>query len=263
MTDSKKQTTLIDDHRYAGIVKDAPSGFEPFKDDTFLIARQGTLSQYWCPSGHISRNARIAIVGITPGHEQATNIFRAFQKSLIAGHDIADALRTAKLAGSFSGPMRVNLVRMLDFIGLPKKLGIPTCASLFEPANELAHFTSALRYPVFVRGKNYNGNPPMLRVDLLRYSIETYLAAEASSLTNVVWLPLGPKPMLALTHLASMGVIDPKKILEGMPHPSGANAERIAFFLRKKSKVDLSPVTKPEPIEAARKILIERVRRLS
>ena len=259
---SKTDSPRIDVHRYARIVKTAPSGFEPFNDDTFLIARRGTLSQYWCPSEHLPGNARIAIVGITPGHEQATNIFRAFQKSLLAGQDIADALRTAKLAGSFSGPMRANLVRMLDSIGLPKKLGMATCVSLFEPANELAHFTSALRYPVFVGGKNYNGIPPMLNVDILRRSIETYLAAEASSLANVVWLPLGPKPTLALTHLASIGVIDPNKIFEGLPHPSGANAERVAFFLGKKSKADLSPMTRPEPIEAAREMLVERVGRL-
>lgn len=256
-------TTGINIDRYASIVRAAPSGFDPFKDNTFLIARLGTLSQYWCPSEHIAGNARIAIIGITPGREQATNIFRAFQKSLLEGRDIADALRAAKQAGSFSGPMRVNLVRMLDLIGLPKKLGVSTCAALFEPANELAHFTSAFRYPVFVDGKNYNGSPPMLQVGFLRQSIETYLAAEARSLSNVIWLPLGPKPTQALKHLASRGVIDPNNILEGMPHPSGANAERIAFFLGRKSKSDLSPATRPEPIEAARQMLVDRVKLIS
>jgi hypothetical protein len=258
----KPQATHIDILHYAGIVKTAPNGFDPFKDDTFLIARRAMLAQYWCPSEYVPGKARIGIVGITPGREQATNIFQAFRIALLAGQQIADALRTAKLAGSFSGPMRVNLVRMLDFVGLHKKLDVATCASLFEPTNELAHFTSALRYPVFVDGKNYNGSPPILVVDILRVCVETYLAAEANSLDGILWLPLGPKPTAVLKHLASKGVIDPGRILEGMPHPSGANAERIAFFLGNKSKADLSPVTKPEQIELARQNLCDRVSRL-
>jgi len=206
----KIHTTQIDIPRYARIVANTPSEFDPFDNDAFIIARRGTLFQYWCPAEHIPPSARIAIVGITPGRVQATTIFRAFRTSLLEGHEIPDALRDAKIAGSFSGPMRVNLVRMLDFIDLPKKLGVATCASLFEPENELAHFTSALRYPVFVGGKNYNGSPPMLQVDFLRQSIETYLAEEVRALTHAIWLPLGPKPMVALKHLASRGVIDPK-----------------------------------------------------
>ena len=217
------------------------------------------LAQYWCPSEYVPGKARIGIVGITPGREQATNIFQAFRRALLDGNRTADALRIAKLAGSFSGPMRVNLVRMLDSVGLHKRLDVATCASLFEPMNELAHFTSALRYPVFIGGKNYNGNPPILDVDILRTCVETYLAAEANSLKGILWLPLGPKPTAALKHLASKGVIDTDTILEGIPHPSGANAERIAFFLGNKSKADLSPMTKPEVIEIARKILCDKI----
>lgn len=258
----KHQTSHIDIIRYASLVKAAPKGFDPFNDDRFLIARSAKLSQYWCPSEYVPTNARIAIVGITPGREQATNIFEAFRVALLAGQQTADGLRTAKLAGSFSGPMRANLVRMLDSIGLHKKLGLITCASLFEPANELAHFTSALRYPVFIDGRNYNGSPPILSVDILRKCVETYLAAEASSLKVILWLPLGPKPTTTLKHLASKGVIAPDAILEGMPHPSGANAERIAFFLGNKLKADLSPNTRPEKIEMARQILFDKVNRL-
>ena len=58
----KPQTTHIDILNYAGLVKAAPNGFDPFKDDTFLIARRAMLAQYWCPSE--PGKARNAIVGI-------------------------------------------------------------------------------------------------------------------------------------------------------------------------------------------------------
>ncbi len=50
-------------------------------------------------------------------------------------------------------------------------------------------------------------------------------------LPEALWLPLGPRPAAALRHLVTLGVLAPERVLEGMPHPSGANAERIKFFL--------------------------------
>jgi hypothetical protein len=44
-----------------------------------------------------------------------------------------------------------------------------------------------------------------------------------------------------------------------MPHPSGANAEKIKFFLGRKSGAELSRETRPEPIEAARNVLLAQV----
>ena len=44
-----------------------------------------------------------------------------------------------------------------------------------------------------------------------------------------------PKPAAALRHLAGLGILDPSHILDGLPHPSGANAERVAYFLGRKA----------------------------
>ena len=228
-------------------------------DDSLTLARESGLSVQWIPSGYVLSSARFAIVGITPGREQANNILRAFGRALQAGLPSDVALREAKLFGSFSGPMRSNIVRMLDAIGAHTVLGVPSCAVLFDPAHERIHFTSALRYPVFVGGRNYNGNPDLLQTPLLRRMIETFLAAEVRAMPNALWLPLGPKPTSALRHLVSLGVLSADRVLEGMPHPSGANAERIKFFLGLKAKADLSPQTRPDLIELARARLLAQI----
>jgi hypothetical protein len=158
--------------------------------------------------------------------------------------------------------MRTNLVAMLDHIGLHSALRIPSCADLFA-ARETVHFTSALRYPVFVNGVNYAGNPDIVRTPILRYWVETTLAEEARLLPEVLWVPLGPVPAIALRHLARLGLIDPGRILEGLPHPSGANAERVAFFLGRKPREALSRVTRPDGIEAALQRLRQQVERLA
>jgi hypothetical protein len=124
---------------------------------------------------------------------------------------------------------------MLDAIGVAETLGVETMAEVFRPGSQDVHFTSALRYPVFVNGQNYNGTPGILRTPLLRRMVETHLVEEARMLPDALWLPLGPRPEAALRHLAEQGLLERGKILSGLPHPSGANGERIAVFLGRKS----------------------------
>jgi hypothetical protein len=201
---------------------------------TMTIAQDGALRVAYAPFDHIARNARIVIVGITPGRVQAVNAVSAARNVIERGGPVPEALAEAKLTGSFSGPLRANLVAMLDAIGVAKTLGVATTAEVFRPGSQDVHLTSALRYPVFVNGQNYNGTPDMLRTPLLRRMVETHLAEEARMLPDALWLPLGPRPEAALMHLAGQGLLDREKILSGLPHPSGANAERVAVFLGRK-----------------------------
>lgn len=251
----------IDLARFASIVRNA--GSDALAGDALTLAREGKLCVQFAPFDHTSSTARLVLVGITPGREQATNALRGFADALRAGSPLEAALRRAKLAGSFSGTiMRANIVRMLDLIGVQTALGVASCAVLFDAAHDRVHFTSALRYPVFVDGKNYNGSPDLLRTPLLRQMVETFLAAEARALPDALWLPLGPHPTAALHHLVSLGALRADRVLEGMPHPSGANAERIKFFLGLKPKAALSSKTRPDAIELARETLIAQVARL-
>jgi hypothetical protein len=115
------------------------------------------------------------------------------------------------------------------------------------------HVTAVLRQPIFVNGKNYNGaSPNMLTTPLLQAQILDYFAFEAGATPDALYVPLGPKVSLALSWLARRGVLDEARILHGIPHPSGANAERIAYFLGRKQKAALSSRTNGSQIDADR-----------
>jgi hypothetical protein len=94
----------------------------------------------------------------------------------------SEFLAAAKAFASFSGPLRNNLVAMLDFIGLNSWLGLQSCATLWLGDNYLVHFTSALRFPVFVDGQNYSGQPSITSTPLRRFLAEC-LSEEASMLS--------------------------------------------------------------------------------
>jgi len=222
------------------------------------------LSMIYAPFDHVNQDARVVIVGMTPGRFQAVNALVAARDALRSGASTSDAARIAKAHASFSGePMRGNLIAMLDAIGVARWLGIGSTASLWADNAHHVHFTSALRYPVFVDGKNWSGTPDMVRTSVLRSTLEDYTGKELAKLPNALIVPLGPKVSAAMLHLADCGLIDADRVLTGLPHPSGANAERIAYFLGKKTAAQCSSKTNPATIDAAKAQLIKRVQLLT
>jgi hypothetical protein len=180
------------------------------------------------------------------------------REALLAGASEAEASAQAKREASFAGTMRNTLSKMLDHIGLQAVLGSESCQEIWDTPGAV-HYTSALRYPVFVEGKNYSGTPKPLKTPVLRQFIATELAAEARMLPNAVWLPLGGGATDALQYLVETGVLARERVFDGLPHPSGANAERVAYFMGRKQRHDLSAKTSPDKIDAKRRTLEERV----
>jgi hypothetical protein len=228
--------------------------------DEFLLAREGNLSAHYIPFDYVNPAARLVLVGISPGFVQWKNAVREARRRLALGAPEDDVLRAAKYTGAFSGAIRPNLVALLDHVGLQRWLGIASCASLFDADAHLMHVTAVLRHPIFVADKNYNGaSPNMLTTPLLQTQMLDYFAREAKALPDAVYVPLGPKVGLALDWLAQRGVLPAARILHGIPHPSGANAERIAYFLGRKDKATLSSRTNGARIDADRLALRARM----
>jgi hypothetical protein len=224
-----------------------------------LLSQSGELAIFYAPFDYVQRSARLVIVGITPGEQQARNALAEVRRQLIAGSDRETTLRAAKVFASFSGPMRTNLVAMLDHVGVNQWLGVNSTAEVWTERSDLVHFTSALRYPVYLNGKNYSGSPSMTATPILREMLTRCLGEEAETLPHAVWVPLGPKATEGLLWLTQHGLLSPERVLMGLPHPSGANAERIAYFLGRKERALLSVKTSPDSIDTARSLLSAQV----
>ena len=151
----------------------------------------------------------------------------------------------SRLAATFAAQMVSVAVgwRVYDLTRNPFDLGMVG----------LVQFASALRYPVFNNGKNYSGSSPKMTASaLLRDQLLTYTAVELASLQEALVLPLGPAVTNACHYLTQAGKLDSSRVIEGIPHPSGANGERIAYFLGRKEKSALSAKTDPTKIDAGR-----------
>lgn len=233
----------------------------PFADDSkkLLIANQDGLSVYYAPFEHINLAAKVAIIGLTPGRHQAMNAFAELQVSHGIRGDWLDALTAAKKHASFSGPMRANLIRILDSIRFNELLGITSCSEFFEENCNLAHFTSAVRNPVFNNGANFSGAPAIEKNSLLFPLANEWLGEELRQLKDAYLIPLGPKVENLLHKVIADQKLPEMRVLAGLPHPSGANAERISYFLGKKDRADLSSKTNPDKIEVSRRNLTTKI----
>lgn len=228
----------------------------------FLLARDGRYSSHYIPFESVNRAARVVVVGISPGFAQWKNAMREAQHQMGLGAARDAVLRAARQAGAFSGPIRANFVALLDAIGVQRWLGIASCASLFGKDAGLVHIGAILRHPVFVDGKNYSGTPAMPRHAFLREQTLHYFAHEAALLPDALYIPMGASVSEALDWLAGQGLLRADRILHGLPHPSGANAERVAYFLGKKDRAALSGKTNGAQLDAARQALLAQMENL-
>lgn len=227
-----------------------------------VMAGRRRIEIAYFPVGPVNVDARIAIVGLTPGRQQMRNAWIEARRCLRAGCSELDTLASVKAVAAFSGPMRANLVAMLDSIGVNRLLNVHSTASLWADDVGLTHFTSALRFPVFVDGANYSGAPSMFTTPLLREQLIQGFAAQAETLRQAVFVPLGPTVGNAVKFVAEKCGIDQNRVLVGLPHPSGANAERIAFFLGRKDRRALSAKVEPERVIARRTELQAKIAKL-
>ena len=207
-------------------------------DPRLQLFNDGEFTIYYAPFEPVNNQAKVVIIGITPGFTQTRESYTKYGNAIRLGMSHDEAARVAKGAASFAGSMRTNLISMLDEIGVPKPLGLHTSEQLFSSHASLLHATSALRYPVFKNGANYAGTPLPTKHPALRKMLETLLAPELSSLNDAIYVPLGKAATTALDHLAGLGQLDKSRCLFGFPHPSGANGHRKKQF--EKNKADLS-----------------------
>jgi hypothetical protein len=198
--------------------KHSPLRREDLLVEALRLHRDASISVYFAPFDRVNAEAKIALIGITPGFQQMELLLRGLR----------DAVPDAHLFASFGGPYtRRNLVSMLDALNIHGLLGIDSTARLFTDRPELLHTTSAIKHPVFRTPdltQNYNGTSPhVLRHQFLRKYVTDTLATELASVTGALLVPLGKPACECAQLLCESGQVDSSRCLFGMPHPSGLN----------------------------------------
>ena len=224
--------------RFAPVIAALPPRERLTRDDLlvppFLLQAEGRLAVYYAPFDYVNPRARVALVGITPGFRQMEIALRASRDAILAGGlSAAEICARVKYQASFAGPIRKNLLAMLDGIGLPAALGIGSSALLYGERRDLLQTSAVVRHPVFVGGADWTGHTPPVRASpILRRYLREAMLPELRAVPDALIVALGKCASDALDVLVGDGALDPARCLIGLPHPSGANGHRKAQFAR-------------------------------
>ncbi|WP_379969321.1 uracil-DNA glycosylase family protein [Ectobacillus sp. sgz5001026] len=218
----------------------SPIEEEALLSSQFLLEKDDKkkLEIYYAPFDYVNEQAKIVIVGITPGLHQMKRSYetvRNLRDNKVTDEEI---LHQVKKNSSFEGPMRKNLIKMLDELQLHQYLGLSSTSELFNTASHLVQTTSIITYPVFYNGKNYNGSVPnLLKTELLKKYVMENFTSELKKLQDALIIPLGVNVTNALTFLAENDYMNPSAVLFGFPHPSGGNGHRHKQFAENKENM--------------------------
>jgi hypothetical protein len=203
-----------------------------------LIKNEKNLSMYYAPFDYINHDAKVIIIGITPGFTQMCIAIKYTKENLIMGRSYNNILKHVKENAAFAGQMKMNLINMLDELELNKLLNIKSCNLLFQKEYiGLSHMTSIIRYPVFNDGKDYTGHSPdILKSNMLKDIINGIFVDELRSIKCSIIIPLGSAVSKVLKFILHEYYEISGKCLFDFPHPSGANAHRIKIFTQRKNE---------------------------
>lgn len=219
-------------HDYYKAIEALPLKVSYTKEELFkpelLVEKQGDIEIYYAPHNeYLNPEARIFIVGITPGFQQMSTAIAAARQGIAEKKSIEEIQYDCKAAARFSGSIRRNIISMLDEIGLNEKLHLSSCSELFEQQDKLLHTISLIPYSVFVKGNNYSGHTPKLTKNemLMSYVYDNFISEYRKLIhrDNLLIIPLGSAVEAVLLQLETEGLIVKNSILKGFPHPSGAN----------------------------------------
>lgn len=186
-------------------------------DDNIIIEPTGF--------GYHNIEAKVVIVGITPGNSQ------------LDGSREGLSPKEIKCKYAFAGKMRPNLINMLNYIGVNRLLGIESCSTLWGDDFDKVDMTSLL---VDATYELRNGKREMFRhaekiakSEILMRKMKEGFVENCKQYTQTkLFVACGRGVYDVLMKLKEFGVITAPVV--AIAHPSGGNMKCIQYYLGKK-----------------------------
>jgi hypothetical protein len=188
-------------------------------NDAFRLCACGPLELFYAPLDWVNREAKLVLLGAAPGWHEMEAAFRTVRAGLGVPASDGALLRRARLATLPGAGTRQRLLRLLEAVEVPARLGVSEPRALLEPG--LLHWTWVARYPVFAGGRNYGGRDPSLLLSpLMRAFTTDALVGELGAVPDALVVPVGAPAADALWLLVHLGLLERDRVGPSLPDPS-------------------------------------------
>jgi len=208
-----------------------------------VIATEGRYELRYVPFEHVTRTARVVLLGITPGATQISLSYDALRRALVADFPDEDALAAAKVFGAFGGSMRSRLNQMFQRFRIHEIVGVSTPEDIWDIDLGILHSTSVVPHAAFKNTRMFNGSfSEVLGTPLLRASFECDLLPTLPRLpSDARLIAVGRTPYDALAWCIKNGYVRRDQVLGAFPHPSGSSGSQVDYFIGTKKIDELTP----------------------
>ncbi|WP_322048163.1 hypothetical protein [Paraburkholderia sp. J67] len=217
-------------------------GAEGITAPQFSLGQSGGYELRYTPFEYVNRDAKLVIVGITPGNTQLELSYGKAQELLRQGLPFDQTLREIKKFGAFGGSsMRPNLLKMLRHFEFERLLGISDVELLWGEHADRLQSTSVVPHAAFKRGKMFAGSfDEVLASSLLSECFrDCFVPSVKEMSSDTLFVGLGPCPQAALDWCIRNGNLHPKQVLGAFCHPSGAGGSTTRYYLREVVREEL------------------------
>lgn len=188
----------------------------------FVIRQNRRDVLRYIPFEHVNSDARLVIVGITPGPTQLEEAYSTAQCQLQTGAPRHEAMHEIKKVGAFGGAgMRPNLVRMLRHFSVGAYMGITDEASVWGSNASLFHATSIIPHAAFRHERPFAGSFRDIQKSAVFFECfrHCFLPELAELGGQALILGLGPTVDEAPGWCVSQSLLRAHQVLGAFPHP--------------------------------------------
>lgn len=210
----------------------------------FVLGSDRGYELQYIPFEHVNRQAKLVIVGITPGNTQLSLAYGRAQELLRQGRPESEILVEIKKAGAFGGPsMKPNLLKMLRHFNFERLLHIEDVETLWSSNAHLLHSTSVVPHAAFKAGKMFAGSfQEILDSPLLASCFKDCFVPSAREMpADALFVGLGPCPQAALEWCVKVGVLHRRQVLGAFCHPSNSGGSTTRYYLRDVTREEMDP----------------------
>lgn len=209
-------------------------GESAVRSEETLLASDGRDELYYIPFEWTNPQARLVVVGITPGPNQMELAYRTASSKIKVGLGDLEILKAAKAHGAFgSATMRPNLVKMMNHFGFADLFDVEDAADFWDRRSDVFLGTSVIPHAAFRNGKPFAGSFD----DVMKSKIfsECFHVDFVPSLKDIPgdarFVALGETPLRALSWCVRYGKLKEEQVLGAFAHPSTNGGSAVDAYL--------------------------------